>query len=98
MNKITKGMLCGLGLTLGLASAASAADLSGVPYWSFTQTQTQPTGEMYFFVNVGPGQIAYYIGDNYAIPTMIDNAGHAAASIDINVDASSRITYVGGAY
>ena len=96
MNKITKGMLCGLGLTLGLASAASAADLSGVPYWSFTQTQ--PTGEMYFFVNVGPGQIAYYIGDNYAIPTMIDNAGHAAASIDINVDASSRITYVGGAY
>ena len=96
MNKITKGMLCGLGLTLGLASTASAADLSGVPYWSFTQTQ--PTGEMYFFVNVGPGQIAYYIGDNYAIPTMIDNAGHAAASIDINVDASSRITYVGGAY
>lgn len=96
MNKITKSVLCGLGLTLGLAASASAADLSGVPYWSFTQTQ--PTGEMYFFVNVGPGQIAYYVGDNFAIPTMIDNAGHAAASIDINVDGSSKITYVGGAY
>ena len=96
MNKTTKGLLCSIGLTLGLAGSASAATISGVPYWSFTQTQ--PTGEMYFFINIGPGQIAYYVGDNYAIPTMIDNAGHAAASIDIQVDASSKIIQVGGAY
>lgn len=96
MNKITKSVLCGIGLTLGLASSASAVTLSGVPYWSFTQTQ--PTGEMYFFVNIDQGKIAYYIGDNFAIPTMIDNAGHAAASIDVQVDTSSKITQVGGAY
>ena len=94
MIKIMKGVLCGIGLTMGLVASANAA--SGVPYWSFTQDYTN--GEMYFFVNVGPGQIAYYVGNNHAIATMIDNAGHAGASIDVQTDSGAKITQVGGAY
>ena len=96
MNKITKSLLCGLVLTMGLVGSANAISISGVPYWSFTQDQ--PNGDMYFFVNVGPGQIAYYVGNNHAIATMIDNAGRAGASIDVQTDASFKITQVGGPY
>ena len=96
MKNILKSALVGIGLTIGLAGTASAASATAVPYWTFTQDQ--PDGQMYFFVNIGPGQIAYYIGDNHAIATMVDNAGHAAANITVTTDASSRITQVGGSY
>lgn len=96
MKKMIKRVLSGIGLAVCFVSSANAAQLSGVPYWTFTQDYTN--GEMYFFVNVGPGQIAYYIGDNHAIATMVDNAGHAGKSINVNVDAGSKITQVGGPY
>ena len=93
MKKLIISVLCSVGLTIGLVGSANA--ISGVPYWSFTQDYSE---QMYFFVNIGPGQIAYYIGDNHAIATMIDNAGHAGASIDVSTNAGSFITMVGGAY
>jgi len=96
MNKIIKSTILGVGLTMGLSGLASAGTLTGVPAYAFTQDQ--PSGEMYFFVNIGPGQIAYYIGNNHAIPAMVDNAGHAKASINVQVDSASKITQVGGAY
>lgn len=95
MNKVIKKAFLGIGLAMGLASSANAGTLTGVPYWTFTQDYGS---EMYFFVNIGPGQIAYYTGNNHAVASMVDNAGRDAASINVSVDDSSKITQVGGPY
>lgn len=96
MKKLIISALCSIGLTIGLVGSANAGTLTGVPSGGFVQDYTD--GQMYYFVNIGGGQIAYYIGDNHALVTMVDNAGHAGDSLIVYTDSAYRITMVSNNY
>lgn len=91
MNKLIRSVLATAVLAFAAVSA-QAVQFNGVPYW--LQTQEYSNGQLYVFVNVGPGFIAYYIGNNDAMAGVLDNAGRAHKPVRVTVDAANKITAV----
>lgn len=92
MNKFIRNALGMAALSLAAVSA-QAGQVTGIPYW--LQTQEYSNGQLYVFVNIGPGQlIGYYIGNNDAMAGVLDNAGRARKAVRVTTDASGKITAV----
>ena len=91
MNKYIRNILGGAALAFATVTAQAAVQ-TGIPYWLITQEYSN--GQLYVFVNIGPGQVSYYIGNNDAMAGVLDNAGRARKAVQVNTDASGKITAV----
>ena len=76
-----------------VAGSASSATLTGKVAWF----STNGAAGNYTFVNVltpTGNAVAYYIGDNTAIATVIDNAKRLNQSVTVVTDSANKITQV----
>ena len=77
------------GLTMGAAQAASQ---TGAVQWYFTQDYTG--GPIYTFVNVAPGFICYYTGENTALASIFATTQNAGGTVTVTCDNNFKITQV----
>lgn len=78
-----------LGLMMG-ASQATAA--TGTVQWYFTQDYSG--GPVYTFVNLAPGIVCYYIGENTAYAGIFASSQIAGDPVTVSCDNSFKITQV----
>ncbi len=78
-----------LGLSIGVAQAASQ---TGAVQWYFTQDYAG--GPVYTFVNVAPGFVCFYTGENTALASIFATTQNAGGTVTVTCDNDFRITQV----
>jgi hypothetical protein len=74
------------------AGAAQAASQTGAVQWYFTQDYAG--GPVYTFVNVAPGFVCYYVGENTALASIFATTQNAGGTVTVSCDTNYKITQV----
>lgn len=89
LRKLLTAAIVSIGFSAGISQAATS---TGEVQWYFTQDYG--TGEVYTFVNIAPGIVCYYIGDNTALASIFATTQNAGGTVRVNCDGSHKITQV----